>query len=181
MDSTMTIRRAASWVAGGTLLAAWLAAAAAPSFGPDAPAPREDLAPLDPSPQVLELVDETERLQQRLATTAERGPVTRNPFEFASAASRARAAEGPAVLEAPAPAVGPAQPALRLIGVAEDMPGAADPRRTAIIAGGGDVVLARIGDVVDGRYRVARIGDDAVDLEDISASGESAAVHLTLP
>jgi hypothetical protein len=42
----------------------------------------------------------------------------------------------------------------------------ADAGRTAILSVGGDLVLARNGETVAGRYRVVSVGEESVDLID---------------
>jgi Tfp pilus assembly protein PilP len=66
---------------------------------------------------------------------------------------------------------------LKLIGIAEDTPGAADPGRTAIVSFGGRVLMVRAGDTIGARYRVARIGADAIEL--VEVAGESDAIRVT--
>jgi hypothetical protein len=57
---------------------------------------------------------------------------------------------------------------LKLAGIAEDA-GADGPDRTAIISGEGQLFMVKEGDPVAGRYRVARISSDAVELSDVNA------------
>jgi hypothetical protein len=67
-------------------------------------------------------------------------------------------------LAAPLP---PPLPALILMGVAEDTD-AAGVHRTAIIGGDGDAIyMVTEGQPVGERYRVRKIGADAVELEDV--------------
>jgi len=163
MGTPVTLKRAATWVGAGTVLAAWLASAAAPSFGPE---PASDLqAPRlsGPDLKVVELAAETERLQERLRMVPAVRPVTRNPFRFVAqpppATSPARLAE----MAAPAT---PLPPPVRLIGIAEASPGSADPERTAIVSLGGELLLVTPGESIGGRYRVTGIGAEAIELED---------------
>jgi hypothetical protein len=53
-----------------------------------------------------------------------------------------------------------------LIGVAED-PGVDGPTRTAILSASGTLYLAKEGEPVTSRYRVARIAGEAVELVDL--------------
>jgi hypothetical protein len=70
-----------------------------------------------------------------------------------------------AVANEPVPAQ-PPQPALVLMGIAEETT-ASGPRRTAIIGGDGDAIfMVAEGESVAGRYKVTKIGADAVELED---------------
>jgi hypothetical protein len=93
----------------------------------------------------------------------------RNPFTFGSAAAEAPTSslpplpppEGLPELPLPLP-----QPAVRLLGITtgREQP----PVRTAVLSVAGELVLAKVGDAVAGRYRVESIGDDAVELLDPS-------------
>lgn len=67
-----------------------------------------------------------------------------------------------------------AQPPLRLIGLLTF----ADGARVAVLAVGGDLVLARTGEVLAGRFRVGSIADDSVELTD--ALGQRP-IRLALP
>ncbi len=108
-------------------------------------------------------------------------PPTRNPFRFpgsgqaegAGASRSARAPlpppEGLPVLPLPL-----AQPPLRLLGFVT----LTDGTKVAVLSVGSDLVMARVGEVIASRFRVARIGDDAVELTD--AVGERP-VRLALP
>jgi hypothetical protein len=102
----------------------------------------------------------------------------RNPFRFgASTAARpSRGGQAPlpppdGLPELPLPI---ASPALTLIGVAT----LADGARVAMLRVGADLVLAREGETVAGRYLVKAVGDESVDLTD--AIGERP-LRLDLP
>jgi hypothetical protein len=70
------------------------------------------------------------------------------------------------VEEAPAAFVPPA-PALTLMGIAEEAI-VGGIRRTAVIGGDGDAIfMVTEGEPVGDRYKVTRIGADAVELEDL--------------
>jgi hypothetical protein len=170
----MTIRRAALYIGGATLLVAWLSSASSlsPQSATDAtPAPQTE-TDLPAERLIADVQAQSGRLKQRLATAPLPQKPARNPFMFAAAPTAERA--GPARrLEAaalPPPPMGPAEPALSLIGIAEDHR-PEGVRRTAMIATEGDeLVVAAIGDPVAGRYKVTAIGQDAVELAD-SATG----------
>ena len=161
----MKVSRAAALGVGGGLMAAWLAAAA----GTRTAAPAAAVRPNPPMPIAVAPAIETEaeRLRQFLDTPPLLGQASRNPFQFAPHAPR------PAVLSA-LRSVPPAQPLvapgprLTLAGIAEDA-GADGPVRTAIISAGSELFLVKEGASVTARYRVARIGADAVELEDVLA------------
>ena len=161
----MNFTRAAVLVVVVGSLAAWLAAAATLDRR-DAPQPTVVApAPIDVSG--IELTREIERLHDRLRpdVAPHRG---RDLFRFA-AAPRA-AASALAAPPAPNPAaVVPAasQPALKLIGIAEDT----TPDgvvRTAIISGPNQLFLVKEGESVTPRYLVSAISPDVVELTDQS-------------
>lgn len=89
-------------------------------------------------------------------------PAQRNPFRF-----RERPAPPPPKVTAPPPPVAP-QPVgppppppipLRFIGVIEG-----SPRVGVLSDGRGDVFYGKDGDIIDGRYRILRVGPDSADL-----------------
>jgi hypothetical protein len=111
-------------------------------------------------------------LHDRLRPTTPPNERRRNLFTFRSAppASTSTSLSAPAAVPAamkPAPLT-IAEPALTLAGIAEDS-GADGPDRTAFISGGGQLFMVKEGDIVAGRYRVARIASDAVELNDAAA------------
>jgi hypothetical protein len=146
------------------LLAAWLAAAAAPSFAPVAEFETTDLKISEPDRQALALAAEAERLRQRLNIVAVRRPVTRNLFQFAPRAPRVTGV--PQEISTPLPIV-PILPAVKLLGVAEDVV-EASPRRTAILTLDGELLLVREGEAFGAHYRLTRIGPDVAEIEDAS-------------
>ncbi|RPH57032.1 MAG: hypothetical protein EHM89_14540 [Acidobacteria bacterium] len=158
----MTPKRAATWLGGSMLLAAWLAAAAAPSFAPVPAVETSDQKVSEPDRQVLMLAAEAERLRQRLNIVAVRRPVTRNLFQFAAKAPHAT----PVSQEILAPvSIAPIPPAVKLLGVAEDTIDA-NPRRTAILTVEGELLLVREGETFGARYRLTRLGADVAEIDD---------------
>ncbi len=153
---------------GGTLLVACLAAANMPQESD--PLPPRSSRPVRSTPDILavEVSAQAARLRTLMAQAPAPGVNTRNPFSFGSSrAARSApvpiAAAAPAMPDAP-PIVSP--PALTLMGVAEETT-AAGPHRTAIISGDGDTLyMVSEGEAVGDRYRVTKIGADAVELED---------------
>lgn len=103
-------------------------------------------------------------------------PSTRNPFQFrqravAGGSASGRAAPPPPVFvppPAPPPGPPPATPiALKYIGVLESAQG-----RVAIFRdNGGDIVNGKEGDIIDGRYRLLKIGVESADLSYIDGHG----------
>jgi hypothetical protein len=164
----MNFTRTATILVVGAVLIAWLASAATSK--------REFQPPIITPPQAIdargvELTKEIARLHERLRPTTPPADPRRNLFTFrartAPAAARPDTASLlPATLEASTQRV--SEPPLKLAGIAED-DGADGPDRTAIISGGGQLFMVKEGDTVAGRYRVARISTDAVELTDVNA------------
>jgi hypothetical protein len=170
----MSPTRAATYLGGGMLLAAWLASAAGvgrPSIPPVA----------SPSPEAVQLdalasdvQSQAVRLRQRLAAAPAPRATIRNPFEFValqpppSASMKTSAPSAPSV-------VAPPDPNLVLIGLAED-----ESTRTAMIESGDDLVMAIEGQTIVSRYRVVKVGDDAVELVDL-VTGTTRRLFLKTP
>jgi hypothetical protein len=146
------------------LLAAWLAAAAAPSFQSISTVESVDQRVSEPDRQVLMLAAEAERLRQRLNIVAVQRPVTRNLFQFATRTRQV--APVPQQFQAPVPSV-PVAPPVKLLGIAEHSVDI-NPRRTAILTVEGDLLLVNEGETFGGRYRLNRVGADAAEIEDTS-------------
>jgi hypothetical protein len=162
----MNLKRIATFGIVGGALAAWLAAAATSGT-------RDNTAPIIfKSPAIdtrgAELASEVRRLHERLhpdAAPPERG---RNLFAFsASTQGRPRAAEPTTAVATEAVPSAPAAPLLRLSGLAEDRDADGSIVRTAIISSEGQLFLAKEGDPVTARYRIAKISADVVELIDL--------------
>jgi hypothetical protein len=170
----MTTRRAAVY-GGGALLVAWLAAANSFPVREDTTARDRARLAAASGTQALsaEVQQQATRLHQLIAEAPAPTNNPRNLFAFGAprtAPSKPNLVEATS-LEAPAPPAAPASPALLLMGIAED----AKPdgvQRTAVISGDGDALfMVKEGDTVADRYRVAKIGADAVELEDLTVKG----------
>lgn len=165
----MTSRTAAVYGVGGILLAACLAAANMPQEYDPAP-PRAARAPRPAGAD--ELAVEVGAQAARLHSLMAQAPVPdlspRNPFSFAAPrAARAGAPVVHAAVAEDAVPLPPPPPMLTLMGVAEDTT-PAGVRRTAVIGGEADAIYMVVeGDAIGDRYRVRRIGADAVELEDL--------------
>lgn len=170
----MTSRSVA--IVGGALLVAYLAAANMPLQ--NAGLPREGVArpagTAGAESLAVEVRSQAAKLHARMAQAPVPGPSPRNPFSFALAPRATRPA-GPmvhaAVAAENAVVFTPPLPALTLMGIAEEtVPGG--PRRTAVIGGDGDTLYMVVeGQAVGTRYRVTKIGADAVELEDLVTHG----------
>ena len=101
-------------------------------------------------------------------------PSTRNPFQFKPKApppAPRRVATVPPIVIAPPPVPqGPPPPppiALKYIGVLDTAQGRVAVFRDA----GGDIVNGKEGDIIDGRYRLLKIGVESADLAYVDGRG----------
>jgi hypothetical protein len=166
----MNLRRTATIVVVGAVLAGWFAGAATPKRTIPPPI-------LIPPPPIdargMELANEVARLRDRLRPTTPPTRSRRNLFTFRTrTADHPRAVPDirvvpPAGTEAPLPRNN--EPALKLAGMAETA-GADGPDRIAIISGDGQLFMVKKGDPVTARYRVVAISADAVELADVEAN-----------
>jgi hypothetical protein len=166
----MTPGRAAAYIGGGMLLAAWLSSAAtSPQDSAPIPEPRPE--PTSGTDSIASDVQaQAARLRSRLAAAPAPNSPSRNPFAFAVAEvprqrQTARAVE-PEPLAA-SPVVATELP-LTLVGVAEqESPNGVT--RTALIVGPSDeLFMVTEGQEVAGGYRVTAVGADVVELKDAS-------------
>jgi hypothetical protein len=170
----MSSGKAAAYGVGAVLFVAYLATANMPSE--DQPPPARAPRPAPAGPEVLagEVSAQAARLQVRMAQAPAPDQNPRNPFSFGLPARAARAGVNhdgmvhATVASDTAPvAIAPALPALTLMGIAEETT-SAGPRRTAVIGGEGDTLYMVVeGQPVGTRYKVTKIGADAVELEDL--------------
>lgn len=168
----MTSARVTTLVLGSALITTWLVSAAVTRQGGDpTPANAAPQSPAQAASTQDDLQVQAARLYARLdaAPAPRRSP--RNPFRFGSIVERPAAAARLETVQAasvPDPEPGPLStpsPPLRLIGIAA-ADGAGATVRTAALSVAGVVVLVRPGDEVAGRYRVAAISADVVELTD---------------
>ena len=178
----MSVKRTTIIFVGGVALAAWLSAAMNPGRAPTVPDAIKP-APIDATGAVLS--GEIARLRERLRPNVTPRETSRNPFVFRSKPRAASSAPGDAVKTTGtfAPAAGKDASialvdrgwlGLSLAGVAEDPdPGSGAPVRTAIIAGKGQVFLAKEGDrvtdrgVEDVEYVIGKVFADSAELIDV--------------
>lgn len=107
--------------------------------------------------------------------TAERpqpGQLHRNLFRFESPKAAPGSTPPPPARPAPGPLTANVQPPpppaipLRFIGIVED-----SKMKLAVLTDGRDVFYGKEGDVLDGRYRIVRIGVESVELEHVDGRG----------
>lgn len=160
----MHLKRTATFALAGAALAAWLAAAATSGTRRVAEPPVRAV-PADP--EAAALASQVSRLHDRLAPAATPLEPGRDLFRFRQAKPKVVAAARPALVEAPAAPAIPSRPPLKLAGIAEDTQAGGAIVRTAIISTGGQLFLAREGDAVTPRFKIARIAADVVELVDL--------------
>ena len=165
--------RAATYLGGGILLAAWLATAAGvgqPSI-PQPAAPSTDAIQLDAL--ALGVQSQAAHLRQRLAAAPSPDAQSRNPFAF-GVVERSEPVHVEKALNAePVPTVQTEpEPNLVLLGLAED-----GSTRTAMIQSGDDLVMTTEGQTIVGRYRVSKISPDGIELIDL-ATGSTRRLFL---
>ena len=137
--------------------------------------PPPEFAQLDAAASIVQ--SQASRLRNRMAVAPAPQTPIRNPFVFAERQARpvvtTRREPRPVALE-PEPVM-PVEPELDLLGVAEE--GAV---RTAMIGLGDELLMVTVGQEVAGRYRVAAVGADAVELQDLT-TGATRRLALKLP
>lgn len=156
------------------LLAGWLASAAGVvrSHPPRMPRPSAESMQLDAL--VVNVQSQAARLRERLAAAPAPHPSTRNPFTFAEPP---REPVPRAAVRAPAIVAAEAVPELDLvlIGIAED-----GATRTAIIQSGDELLMVTEGQTLRGRYRVGKVGADALELVEVE-TGAIRRLYLKSP
>jgi hypothetical protein len=165
----MTIRRAALYTGGGTLLIAWFSSAASVPL-PWTPRPAQS-ATKAPATAVDDLAAnmqaQTKRLRQRLASAPLPQQPVRNPFAFRPTAPPPMRPVATHQVVAPPPVVVvPTEPVLTLIGTAEDHRPEGIVRTAMIATQGQELIVAAVGDTVVQRYKVTSIGSEAIELAD---------------
>jgi Tfp pilus assembly protein PilP len=174
----MTSGKTVAYGVGAALLGAYLAAANMPSGEPVPPARAARPAPRGPEALAGEVSAQAARLQARMAQAPVPDSNPRNPFSFglpprsarpaANTDGMVRATVAPEPISTP---YLPPLPLLTLMGIAEETT-AAGPKRTAVIGGEGDTIYMVVeGQPVGTRYKITKIGADAVELEDLLTKG----------
>jgi hypothetical protein len=141
---------------------------AAPTARPQAPAP----APRAASPGRALGDIGLEALDEPVPAPVDSG---RNPFRFAAGVRDVTGTGGavaavPPVMLPPVPVVpqGPPPIPLRFIGLV-DAPG--QTARLAVLSDGRNVFHGREGDIIDGRYRIVRIGVESIEMSHVDGRG----------
>lgn len=173
----MNASRLAVWIVGAAVSGAWLASAAGITRQ------ARNVRSIPTPPDVVqfdalaaEVQTQAGRLRERLANAPAPGVANRNPFAFSQSSARRRSVPieiGEPALPAPtAGSIEPSEPVLELIGIAvSEKP--EGPVRTAMITGNYDeLIMVTVGQRILGRYDVMSIGEDLVELKDVT-SGET--------
>jgi hypothetical protein len=166
----MSAKRAAGYCGGALLLLAWLSSAnglvwqtsdVPPSTRPVETSGTETLA--------ADVHAQAEKLKTRLAAAPAPQQPVRNPFAFAprEASVRRERRVAPVAPLPVGPIAAPDEPAIELIGVAENHTGHGIERTAVISALSGELFLVKEGETIAARYRVKAIGADAVELSDL--------------
>ena len=173
----MSRTRAAAYLVGGILLAAWLASAAGVTMRPRAvPLPRRSPEAIQLDAVASDVQSQAARLRERLAAAPALPAPVRNPFAFAEREVPPPPPKPQPVTETPAFIQRLiAEPELVLLGVAQE--GAV---RTAMIQSGDELLMVTEGQGVTARYRVAKVGADAVELLDLT-TGATRRLYLKSP
>ena len=171
----MNASRTAAIVVGVNLIAVWVAAAAGGLVAQRVPAsvPAGVMADQSVEEASSLLTAATGRLEAHSRRREVAVPVARDPLRFGGPA-RIAAHQAPVFREAGRPAESePAEAAAQapafdvvLQGMAEFQAGDTVVR-TAILKADGELVLATVGMAIGGRYQVAAIAADSVELEDL--------------
>lgn len=157
------------WLAGGGVVATWLAVSPNHSGPATSPAPPAQRPSAKAEITAEEFNAQAGKIRSRTNAIALQQS-TRNPFRFnaprraGQPASRAETSDATVAGDTDV-APTPAAPMLTLSGVAEKKT-PDGPRRTAVISGEGQIYLAGVGDLVAGRYTVIAIDPEAVVLRD---------------
>jgi hypothetical protein len=134
---------------------------------------------LDRSGAVVDLGAQADRLKAKLAAVEAYQQPARNAFRFGEPPRRVEQPSGPSLSEAPPAVVAPPRPPYGLAGLATTVENGV-AQRTAILSSLQGVSLVKEGDMIDERYRVVSITDEAVTLES-TGDGTQTTLHLPTP
>jgi hypothetical protein len=164
----MTLRRAVIYIGGASLLVAWFSSAASLTFQRHRPPVAAAPEPQQTENLALHVQAQSKRLKERLAAAPLPQTPARNPFVF----GRITVAEPPprraAAPAEPVLAEMPAEPALVLIGIAEQRVDGAVVRTAMITTAGDELIMVKVGDPVIQRYTVSAIGANLAELLDVT-------------
>ena len=165
----MTPGRAATYIGGALLLAAWLSSAATSLQDPELPSDPRPAATSGSDPLGADIQAQTARLRSRLAAAPIPQEPSRNPFTFASRPAPRERSE-PARETAPEPAAAPVavEPALSFVGIAEQQTAKGLVRTAMLVDATEELFMVTEGQDVLGRYLVTTITPDVVELKDTS-------------
>ena len=166
----MNASRLAVWIVGAAVSGAWLASAAGvtrQARNVRVPPPAPETIQLDAL--AAEVQAQTGRLRERLANAPAPRAAERNPFSFDSAPIRRRAMPAEpnfAIVPVPVASEMP-EPMIELIGIAESKTPTGTVRTAMITNEQNDLIMVIVGQRILGRYDVAAVTEDAVDLKNV--------------
>jgi len=159
----MNVKRVIVLGASGGAVAVWLASAATATRPASATAvvPKTRVVEVSGAQLAAEISRLRDRLRPDAAPTEQRDLFRYSPRRESAGLSAVPVAPSADIMPASAPA-----PALKLVGMADD---------TAIIAGAGELLFVREGDLATPRYRVTKVSAESVDLVGVD---DQAPLHL---
>jgi hypothetical protein len=174
----MTLTRAAIYIGVASMAGVWLSSVA--SSMPRGP--RESVPVVEgivePVGLAADVQEQGRRLKQRLASGPPAPRPVRNPFEFRTSRPAAAQASVPRSINEPGSARVPrADEELALIGVASHQRPDGQVHTAMMATLDGELIMAVAGDFVLGRFTVAAVDADSVDLVDPD-SGASVRLRL---
>ncbi|HXG56949.1 MAG TPA: hypothetical protein VNJ03_16340 [Vicinamibacterales bacterium] len=170
----MNASRLVAWIAGVGLLGAWFASAAGvPRTAGAYRAPQRPAEAAELDRLAADVQAQAGRLRTRLASAPTPQAAIRNPFDFSAPAPAPIVRRSPSrvstpiAIELPAFMAAP-EPALELIGIAENQAPKGMVRTAMISSPQGDLLMVTAGQRILGTYDVVAIGADAVELKQVS-------------
>lgn len=165
----MNTSRVAVWIIVAAAGGAWLASAAGVTRQTrTTPVPTRSADVVQFDALAADVQAQAGRLRERLATAPSPRATERNPFNFAARTERRRGAVQSAVAPTVAPPVPEVrEPVLELIGIAESRNAEAVVRTAMITGGYGELMMVTAGQRILGRYDVAAVGAEIVELKDL--------------
>lgn len=170
----MSVTRLAVWLLFAAVGGAWLASAAGIArYSPPPRLPQRASTDVQIQSLAADVHAQTGRLRDRLAASPMPSARERNPFAFSPREQpTVRRTPRPTDVTSPLPPIeAPTEPMLSLIGVAELETPSGTVRTAMLAAGHDELIMARVGERILGRYDVRAIGMNTIELTDIQTDG----------
>lgn len=169
----MNASRLVAWIAGVALLGAWFASAAGvPRTAGVSRAPQRAPGAAALDQLAADVQAQAGRLRTRLASAPAPQAAIRNPFMLSAPAPapivRRSASRVSAPIAIDLPTFMAPEPALELIGIAENQASRGMVRTAMISSPQGDLLMVTAGQRILGTYDVVGVGADAVELKQVS-------------